>query len=711
MSAPFDLVLGLKGAYGALPASRMKLNCDRAITIPFQFEIRSSQFSHLKVAVFAHIFYPELSAEIRSYLGNIPLDFDLFVSTDAPEKKSEIEGEFQAFGPGRCTVQVFPNRGRDIAPFLVGFSDEILRYDIVCHLHSKRSKHNDILYGWREYAFRQLLGSPSIVNSIFHSLDSGAVDLLFPDHFGPVVQSLNYGYDFDLMRDLLGRLGVAFSKDILLEFPSGSMFWARSRALAPLLDLGLQLKDFPEETGQIDGTLAHAIERSLAFVTEVSGGRWAKIVQAQDCKQRNRLISVWRKEDVSLAVTRASRRLLGNRVSTNLQPRFTPELTAVGFRPEASSRPRFTLLIPTLKPTKVFGGIASALRLFEQILSHFRNDVDARIVSLTDNVDLDCMESAKGYTLVNLGAENTALRRTVVDASGVQSAQLPLRRHEIFLATAWWTAFSGFEMQSMQREAFGAAPPLFYFIQDHEPDFYGWSSRYVLAQSTYFRKSDAKMIVNSEELYNFMEKNYGFEDAYYVPYAVNERLRSHFRPRPKERIILIYGRPGTPRNGFEILLDGLCLWQQTYPTEARAWRIVSAGEEFEPWRAQHVSNFEILGKLSLSDYADILCRSAVGISLMVSPHPSYPPLEMAEAGAITVTNKYDEKDLSLRSDNIVSTDLLTPHSLAEQIALAVSRAEATIGESAQFRPIAAIPCKGKMFSAAAVAQSIEKFIS
>ncbi len=217
------------------------------------------------------------------------------------------------------------------------------------------------------------------------------------------------------------------------------------------------------------------------------------------------------------------------------------------------------------------------------------------------------------------------------------------------------------------------------------------------------------MIVNSEELYNFMTKNYGFEGAYYVPYAINKKLRDYFKPSPKERIIIVYGRPDTPRNGFEILSDGLCLWQQAYPTEARAWRIVSAGETFQPWLAQHVSNFEILGKLSLSDYADILCRSAVGISLMISPHPSYPPLEMAEAGMITITNKYDEKDLGLRADNIVSIGMLTPESLAQQIALAVSRAEAMIGKPAKFQKIAPIACKGKIFSAEAVARSIEEF--
>jgi hypothetical protein len=43
---------------------------------------------------------------------------------------------------------------------------------------------------------------------------------------------------------------------------------------ASLLDLDLKVSDFPDEQGQIDGTLAHAIERLFFNVCEVPGFRW-----------------------------------------------------------------------------------------------------------------------------------------------------------------------------------------------------------------------------------------------------------------------------------------------------------------------------------------------------------------------------------------------------------------------------------------------------
>jgi len=42
----------------------------------------------------------------------------------------------------------------------------------------------------------------------------------------------------------MGRLGVTLSADDLLEFPTGSMFWAKAKALGPLLSLGLNYEDF-----------------------------------------------------------------------------------------------------------------------------------------------------------------------------------------------------------------------------------------------------------------------------------------------------------------------------------------------------------------------------------------------------------------------------------------------------------------------------------
>ncbi len=148
-----------------------------------------------------------------------------------------------------------------------------------------------------------------------------------------------------------------------------------------------------------------------------------------------------------------------------------------------------------------------------------------------------------------------------------------------------------------------------------------------------------------------------------------------WRQLPRERRILIYGRPTVSRNTYEIICEALFQWQQRDPVTASRWRIISLGETFDPRWTVPVQNMEIGGKASLDDYADHLNRAAIGISLMISPHPSYPPLEMAEAGVLTITNMYGCKDLSRRFPDIVSIDRVDPELLAGAISAAIGEAE------------------------------------
>ena len=229
-----------------------------------------------RIAVLLHAFHVDQAAEFRHRLAAIPGAFDLYVSTDT-EAKAQLLREAFAGGPAaRLEVRVMPNRGRDIAPKLLGFADVHRDHDLVLHLHTKASSHNATLAAWRDWLLDSLLGSQPAVASILEAFARlPQLGIVAPRNFPFTRPHMGWGPNFAISRELAARLDLDLTPDSPLDFPAGSMFWARSAALVPLLDAGLTLADFPAEAWQTDGTIAHAVERLYFYSCEKAGLRWA----------------------------------------------------------------------------------------------------------------------------------------------------------------------------------------------------------------------------------------------------------------------------------------------------------------------------------------------------------------------------------------------------------------------------------------------------
>lgn len=72
-----------------------------------------------------------------------------------------------------------------------------------------------------------------------------------------------------IVREKFAALHLDFHRDFF--FPAGSMFWFKPPALTPLLGLNLGDDDFSPENDEVDGTLAHVVERLFTVAAEKSG--------------------------------------------------------------------------------------------------------------------------------------------------------------------------------------------------------------------------------------------------------------------------------------------------------------------------------------------------------------------------------------------------------------------------------------------------------
>jgi hypothetical protein len=251
---------------------------DYSLVVPFKYNTPVID-PPPQIAIICHLFYTDLLDEIVTYLSNIPFSYDLYISTDTEEKKKIITTGLTNWKRGRLQIKLAMNRGRDIAPKLILWPEVYKNYDFFLHIHSKKTVQESVLSGWRKHLFETLLGSPEIITSIFQAFNSNQkLGIIAPQHYSNIRHAIGWGYNYKEASLFAEQLGIKISLDDPIDFPSGSMFWARSEAISPLLKTGLRFEDFPEENGQIDNTLAHVIERMYFFVCEKAGYHWIKIV-------------------------------------------------------------------------------------------------------------------------------------------------------------------------------------------------------------------------------------------------------------------------------------------------------------------------------------------------------------------------------------------------------------------------------------------------
>ncbi len=346
------------------------------------------------------------------------------------------------------------------------------------------------------------------------------------------------------------------------------------------------------------------------------------------------------------------------------------EITPLNARNSQVKEKRINILLPSINEEHLFGGISTALQFFEQFTS--KEKVKKRIILTDATPNEKAIQTFNQYKFVNSNEDN-GYECEIIAFSDRYNKTIPVGENDFFISTAWWTAFHSQSLIQWQAKEYGQKLKThFYFIQDYEPGFYPWSSQYLLAESTYLYDGPQVGIFNTKILNDFfMEKGYKFTKTFYFNPVLNNSLRPILLNKintevKKEKIILLYGRPSVQRNAFPLIIESLkaWVWEQE---DANQWVIYSAGEKHPDIDLGNNQKVISLGKLSLADYANLLLKSSVGISLMVSPHPSYPPLEMASFGLKVITNNYQSKDLSKCNHNFISLNSLKPKDISNVI--------------------------------------------
>lgn len=327
-----------------------------------------------------------------------------------------------------------------------------------------------------------------------------------------------------------------------------------------------------------------------------------------------------------------------------------------------SRRQRLTLITDSLSPGSLFGGVGTSLILASQLARRF--GASLRVVTRTEQPDPSAVGTVLRAQNIDFDGNIEFLHsRLAPDGAGI-----PVQPDDVYLTTSWWGTWAALRSFDPSR--------IVYLLQEDERLFYPAGDDQ-LKCTEIFADERIRFVLNTSMLRDYLVRE-GFDNiglrgiAFEPAFPSTTYYREPYSTGP--RLFFFYGRPNNVRNLFArgleavtaAIREGVLLphqWEFRFvgkdiPRVELPFGIVPSRSENLPW----------------PEYAALVRRVDVGLSLMSSPHPSYPPLDLAACGAVAVTNRFGPKqDLSTYSANILCADLATD-ALVETISDAVALA-------------------------------------
>jgi hypothetical protein len=331
--------------------------------------------------------------------------------------------------------------------------------------------------------------------------------------------------------------------------------------------------------------------------------------------------------------------------------------------PGLACRPALNVLSSALSETGMTGGPNTLLNLALRIARH---GVTVRLVTTvtTSKIKPDWF-ARHAAELIGDDALPDVPIVTAADAA----RPLAVGPADIFMASHWTTAQQlKAVLPRMKCRQF------LYMLQEFEPGFYAWSSNHALALETY--GMDFWPVVNESLLAEYL-----FGQAFgRLADPETRRRATVFEPATEARLfrpavetgaarrkrLLFYARPTNARNMFGLGLAAL--------------RAASADPVFAGWEFLSIGGRGSVPELALGGghrlipapwmdyaaYAGSLQQADLLLCPMLSPHTSYPVLEMAACGGVAVTNTFANKTAARMA--ALSPDILAMDATVEGLA-------------------------------------------
>jgi len=295
---------------------------------------------------------------------------------------------------------------------------------------------------------------------------------------------------------------------------------------------------------------------------------------------------------------------------------------------------RITIVTDAIDPSHLFGGVATSI-IFASLWANATGR-SLRVLTRTAQPQ----QAGLQRMLATMGIElEKPLELAYAPLSSDSEDLIPASESDIFLTTSWWTTQATLASVPSRR--------IVYLLQEDERAFYPVGSDWLRA-NTMMNCPEITVLVNTQGLLthlidtkvdNLADNGYAFTPSFSSFTYPGRRLADRGERLPR---ICFYARPKNPRNLF---MHGLSALDQAIGKGiiTDEMEVVFMGTNLQAFRFMNGSVSSIVENLSWDEYREFVRTVDVGISLMASPHPSYPPFDMLASGAVVLTNLWPGK--------------------------------------------------------------------
>lgn len=309
---------------------------------------------------------------------------------------------------------------------------------------------------------------------------------------------------------------------------------------------------------------------------------------------------------------------------------------------------RLNLVTDTIDSGSLLGGVATALI----VATEFSNRYGYELRIITRNSDVNPLNYINILQLSGVKpADRVSYYSDVERHNKAIDFKLEVGPNDIFFATSWWSA-KAIDETIMHKK-------FFYIIQEVETFFYNFGSEHLLC-SQVMNQKNIDFIINSRYLYDYFSeynKNIVNNGCYFEP-AFPQRLykcksfehKNHYK-------LFFYARPNNPRNLYSFGVEMLDKAISMDILDTCCWDIYCVGQNAPEITFCNGYKSKNLGQLSWTEYAEFLSDVDLGLCLMYTPHPSYPPYDVACSGGVVLSNKMLNKVEFKECKNVILSSL------------------------------------------------------